>query len=145
MKYLYTLFIILAGFVIDYCLYPKPSNDIETLEYVFKQDKINIDIFTCGCFGCGDDTIIITKTQNKIKLYNAFDKYQYITTTQLDTLKELLWKYIKEPPQDGYCTSSYYYKIGGHFNYLEINAKSNCTFHFKIRDQLKAFQRENSK
>ena len=140
MKYLYTLLLILAGFAIDYCLYPKPSNDRETLEYMFQQDKINVDIFTCGCFGCGEDTIVITRKQNKIKLFNSnANNYQYITNNQLDTLKELFWSYIETPHYSGYCTSSYYYKIGGHFNYLRIDLENNCNLRSDIEEYLEAF------
>ena len=146
MKYLYTLLIILDGFAIDYCLYPKPSNDRETLEYVFEQDEIKIEIFGCGSFGCGEDTILITRKSSRLKLFDSnSSSYQYITDSQLNTLKELLWKYVEKPYNSGWCSNSYYYTVGGHFHYLSIDLKNNCNLRSDIEELWEEFLKENSK
>ena len=55
--------------------FPNPSNDRETLEYVFNKDRIKIEIFGCGSFGCGEDTILITRKSNKLRLFNSNSIY----------------------------------------------------------------------
>lgn len=117
---------LLFGIILFTACRPESSNDMATLSEVFSNSQIRIEMETCGCFGCGDTILKITKAdKHYIVTGDDVEEDLEISQEQFIQIKE----YIKSktfPTSNfrGLCTANTEYRIGSYWTYIQFNDDS---------------------
>lgn len=110
---------------------PNSTNDIETLNEVFGNAKIEFEMRDCGEWGCEERTVTFKRTGNGTYEVTGIDisKDKFITANQLAEIKEIVEKEINHKQVlPAICGGTTGYRIGNYWKSVEFTDKSCGTY-----------------
>jgi hypothetical protein len=93
---------------------PKVQNDLETIDYLFSNEKFDVEIGVYGCFGGGTDSFEMERKEYGYLFTSKKYKFQkLIKPREIDSLKMFLRKLIKTDSTSLLlrCTSTTYFRV----------------------------------
>jgi len=122
MKYL----AIIIGILVFTACRPENSNNEATLVEIFSNSQIRFEIENCGCFGCGDSELKITRLDKKYIVTGDDIKQELvISEDQFLQIKDYVSsKTLSKSKSRFSCTMNTEYRIGSYFTYVKFSDES---------------------